>query len=210
MKSHTHFLKSIGSCPEAIEWFEKQPSPEQAWATCKNPWWMIWLLRCTPFDDHKVFRLFACWCVRNTPIGDGRTVWDLLDDDRSRAAVNTAERFASGKATAEELAAAHRAAGDVVAQDKSTYADHRNCAARAAWEAASPNQSDHFAQEDNALEAANVVSKGAAWDAATAAQADQLRKLVPFCMISKWIKAHRKWRDILAAVKAPIPGFDGN
>ena len=57
-------------------------------------------------------RLAACCFVRRTPIGDGRTVWDLLTDDRSRKAVEVAERFADGEATERELDAARGAARD--------------------------------------------------------------------------------------------------
>jgi hypothetical protein len=52
------------------------------------------------------FRRFACWCVRNTPLADGRVVWDLLEDERSRQAVIVAERHAEGLATDKELAVA--------------------------------------------------------------------------------------------------------
>jgi len=58
----------------------------------------------------SVLRLIAAECVRKTPLADGRTVWDLLTDPRSRAAVETSERFARGEATEEELAAASSAA----------------------------------------------------------------------------------------------------
>ena len=63
-------------------------------------------------DATRALRLYACWCVRETPIGDGRKVWDLLTDPRSRAAVETAERYARGKATSAERDAAWAAAWD--------------------------------------------------------------------------------------------------
>jgi hypothetical protein len=58
-------------------------------------------------DATDELRAFACWCVRETPIADGRKVWDLLmDDERSRAAVRIAERYVRGEATNEDLVAA--------------------------------------------------------------------------------------------------------
>lgn len=67
------------------------------------------LRKCENWNERSA-RLFACWCVRKTPHEDGRTVWDLLNDERSRNAVKTAEQFVNGKATETELAAAGAAA----------------------------------------------------------------------------------------------------
>jgi len=58
----------------------------------------------------RELRLFSCHCVRKTPIGNGKTVWDLLTDERSRNAVEVAEKFAMGKASMNELSAARDAA----------------------------------------------------------------------------------------------------
>lgn len=55
-----------------------------------------WALRATKPEQRsqrdKIARLFACWCARNTPLPDGRTVWDLLVDERSRRGVEAAEQ----------------------------------------------------------------------------------------------------------------------
>jgi hypothetical protein len=97
-------------------------------------------------------RLFGCWCVRNTKLADGRTVWDLLTDERSRRAVEVAEAHIDGKATSAELAAAWAAAWD------------------AAWAAASP------AAWAAAWAAAGDAVGDAARDAAWAAAGDAARK----------------------------------
>jgi hypothetical protein len=74
---------------------------EQDWSTCKNPARMLTALRgkATP----RKLRLLACACCRR--LCEGK-----LTDERSRAAVEAAERYADGLATKEELVEARRAA----------------------------------------------------------------------------------------------------
>jgi hypothetical protein len=79
-------------------------------------------------------RRFACWCVRNTPTRNGKTVWDLLTDERSRLAVIAAERYCDGKATAAEMAAARDAAWN--SAWNFTWNFTRDAAWAAAWTAA--------------------------------------------------------------------------
>ena len=75
------------------------PPEDRLWVLLRGPW----------LSDIELRRL-ACRYVRSTPLGDGRTVWDLLTDDRSSAAVETAERWCDGQATDKELAVAWDAA----------------------------------------------------------------------------------------------------
>ena len=93
----------------------------------------IWAATCKGVLDDKTLRLFACKCVRE--------VWHLLNDERSRKAVEVAELYAVGEATDEELAAARAAA----------WAAARAAAWDAAWDAAM------------------AATLAAAWDAAIAA-----------------------------------------
>ena len=85
-------------------------------------------------NAERELRLFACWSVRNTPLADGRTVWDLLADKRSQTAVEVAERYADGLATYDELAAARDAAWDAA----------RGASWDAAWDAAWDAQNLHL------------------------------------------------------------------
>jgi hypothetical protein len=95
----------------------------------------LWALRTLP-EHSNLWRQYAVWCARQ--------VQHLMTDPRSLAALDVAERHASGDATDDELAAARAAAWDA--------------ARAAAWDAARA--------------AAWAAARDAAWDAATAAARD--------------------------------------
>jgi hypothetical protein len=116
---------------------------EEEWLACTDLQKMLEFLRGRA--SARKLRLFACACCRST--------WHLLTDERSRRAVEVAERYADGEATGEEMAAA-RAAAEVVALDP-TGDD--------AWEAA------EAVARDAAWDAAEAVAWKAAWAAARAA-----------------------------------------
>ena len=104
----------------------------------------LWALRAVEGYDREI-RLYAVWCARR--------VEHLLTDQRSRDTLEVAERFARGRATREELAAA---------------CDTAAAAARdAAWAAAAAR---------DAAWAAAAAARDAAWTAAAARDAE-LRRL---------------------------------
>jgi hypothetical protein len=77
----------------------RREKTEAGWLACSYPGSMLpYVLR----GSARKLRLFCCACVRR--------FWDLLTDERSRQAVEAAERWADGQATAKELAAAYQAA----------------------------------------------------------------------------------------------------
>ena len=102
----------------------------------------LWALRAVPDEQaaerDKLARLFACWCVRQ--------IWHLLTDERSRTAIEVAERYAVGEATHDDLKAAARSAADaaVAAYYAAADADYAAyAAARAADAAASHAYASH-------------------------------------------------------------------
>ena len=111
----------------------------------------IWAATCKGILPDYVNRKFATQCCRQ--------IWHLLTDERSRNAVEVAERFNEGEATAEELNAAWAAAW---AADAASAA--ASAAAWAAWAAAGV--------------AARAAAWAAAWVAARAAARDSQVKIL--------------------------------
>ncbi|WP_176158796.1 hypothetical protein [Burkholderia multivorans] len=120
----------------------------------------LWSLRCVSGADRDI-RLFAVWCARQ--------VEHLMEDQRSKDALNVAERFANGEATEEERAAAGAAAG-AAARDARDARDVRAAARDAARAAA--GDAAWAAARAAAGNAAWVAARAAAWDAAWAAAGD--------------------------------------
>jgi len=117
----------------------------------------IWALCCIENAGRdRDIRLFAVWCARQ--------VEHLMTDQRSKDALDVAERHANGLATDGELAAAWAAARDAV-WDAASAADWD-----AAWDAAWAAARD--AARDAASAAAWEAASAAAWDAACAAAWD--------------------------------------
>ena len=154
-ESLNNLLTRLDACKQAQEWAKTQPDLATAWVNCRRADWMLWLLDALGYQNDRAHRLIACACVRETQICDGRTVWDLLTDARSRRAVEVSELHADGNATSDELAAARAAAGDAAG----------DAAGAAAWAAAGDAAGD------------------AAWDAAWAAQSDIIRRYLPSCPV---------------------------
>ena len=120
------------------------------------------LLRRVETWNGRTAREFACWCVRNTPLENDKTTWDLLTD-KSRDAVRVAEKYARGEATDEELAAARAAARG--AARAAAWAAARGAAGAAVWTAARAAARD--AAGDVAWAAAGAAARDAAWAAQT-------------------------------------------
>jgi hypothetical protein len=124
---------------------------EAEWLECTDPTPMLEFLRGKTSD--RKLRLFACACCRK--------VWHLLTDERSRKAVDVAERYADGVADEDERFNAWDAAYEAGMADEVDAGNAAEAASR------SPDQSE-FAL-DTALEAATAVADGsylAARDAA--------------------------------------------
>jgi len=155
MMSIAEFCELHYACKEGREWaLANCKAMADVWVTA-CPGWLVWVATRPDVLDDRTLRLFAVFCARS--------VEHLLTDQRSRDAIDVAERFAKGEATAEELSAARDAA-----RDAASYA--ASDAARAASDAASD------AAWSAARDAAWSAARSAARDAARSKQADWLRK----------------------------------
>ena len=188
-------LRELKPCEKALRWLAENGITDlaDAWDRCHRGDWMLWLDGALDLLTDRERRMIACRCVRKTPLINGRTVWDLLEDERSREAVVVAERYVVGDATDEELADASSAAADAssAAADAARAVSALNAALKmwaadaAATAAARVARADApfaaYAAASSAAFAARVdasaASRDAADAAARAAQADIIRAI---------------------------------
>jgi hypothetical protein len=109
-------LMKHGACEEALDWAEGRDYVA-AWSECERADWMLWIAAKALPRDRVV--LTACACARTAlkyvPEGE----------DRPRIAIETAERWARGEATIEEVRSADAA-------DAAADAAHADAASRVA------------------------------------------------------------------------------
>ena len=169
-----NFCKKHNACKDGLDWALSTgcQTMSELWLRDDiKPEWRIWIATRPGVMSDRDLRLFSCWCVRQ--------VWHLLADERSRNAVEVAERYAMGEAAIDELDAASAAAWDAAS------AAARDAASAAAWDAAWAAARDAAwaatlaaawaAASAAASGAARGVAWDAAWDAALDAQSKRLR-----------------------------------
>lgn len=112
----TDFLRKHKACEEGAKWaLSVSNDMAVVWDALieqGNHSWLLWTATRPGVFPDAALRKMACRFVRETPLMDGRAVWDLLTDERSRKAIEVAETYADGKATDEELNSARSAAYD--------------------------------------------------------------------------------------------------
>lgn len=117
---------------------------EQEWLACDDLPAMLASLQGEASE--RQLRLFACACCRR--------VWSFLDHEISRNAVEIAERFADGLASAEELQAAERAASKVALDLQGMAATNEAHSRHGAVMGSSDDVRLWYSQEDAAAAAA--------------------------------------------------------
>ena len=182
-------LELMSACPESIEWVGAK-SAEEAWNTCENPSWMLWLLERTiedRSDAHRRVVLCACDFARLT-----LPEWEEYapDDKRPHETIATAEAFANEwlmKPESNEKSAAD--ATRSVADAERSAADAARSAADAARSAATAARAaDAVMSAAYAVMSAAYAARSAAYAArcaATAACCDIIRKHFPECPLQE-------------------------
>lgn len=99
------------------------------WAGCTDPHAMLDAL--PPDTSQRKLRLFAVACCRRA--------WTLLRDERSRQAVDVAQRQADGRATEAEISEAELAADDVWMAPPPEFTDAEREAAFLPYACLNPN-----------------------------------------------------------------------
>lgn len=125
----------------------------------------LWVLHCV-LDADRDLRLFAVWCARQ--------VEHLMEEQRSKDALNVAERFANGEATDEERDAARDAAWD---DARGAIRAAARYAAWPAWAAARAARDAAWGAARGAAWAARDAARCAAGDAAEDAQKEMLKRM---------------------------------
>jgi len=153
---HIDKLNKLGACNEAVEWAKEMKNGQAAWDNCERGDWMLWLAGKTAGKPKSVKRkklvLCACECARlalkYVPKGE----------DRPLKCIETAEAWARGEDSYDDLVEARRAAS-ASASASAAYASASASAASASAASASAyaSASDAAAYAASAYDAAYVT-----------------------------------------------------
>jgi hypothetical protein len=147
------FLTNNNACDEAKLWASNK-SWNEIYNTCHRGDWLLWLFQRTNPNDLQVITLAKAHCAN--------TVRHLINDERSKNAIDVAIAFVNGNATREELNAAY-ADADAAAVAYNTAADTADdAAAYAAYAAADTAADAAYAVAYNAAAAADAAAYAAA------------------------------------------------
>lgn len=186
----SEWLRKHNACDSALNMVGEKTAQE-VWDGWEKPTELLWWVERSGVVSKQELTLLTCGIVRNTPLYDGRTVWDLLTDERSRNAIETVERWASGNATDEELQMAERGAAAVAwAAEEEAWA--------AAWAAAKAAGAEAAKAAEAAVAVAWAAAEAVAWAAAEAWAARVVARTA-----AAWTA--RAWQ--LAYIREQLPDF---
>lgn len=166
-------LEKTGACEEAIFYVRTQKNYEEAWYNCSRGDWMLWIADKLQINK-RLLTLAKGKCAA--------TVLHLMQDKRSKDAVQAAIDYGNGLISDEELknavAAAHAAyAAAATATDAYAYAA--------------------YAAAYDAYAAANAAANAAAYAADTnAAREKNLQKTADICRELLTEEVFNKWNNL--------------
>jgi hypothetical protein len=138
-------LTQFNVCEDGLIFYDNYDSFEDAWNACPRGDWMLWIAAKLKVD-HRILTLAKSRCAR--------TVIHLMEDEKSRNAVEVSEQYGLGTATKEEL---HKAYQDAFSSS-SAYASSAYASSYAAFYAAS---ADAFSACDAAAFSASAAFSAA-------------------------------------------------
>ena len=94
----TH-LADIDACVDACGWAGDRTA-QQAWDECERADWLLWWAARTSLNSHQAIVRAACSCARRA------LIYVPAGEDRSRLAIEAAERWADDPTETNRLAAA--------------------------------------------------------------------------------------------------------
>ena len=153
MKKQIKKLEKLDPCHEAIEWLKEQTNRQQAWDDCKHGDWMLWLLGKLSGppkgEKRKPLVLACCECARLS------LKYVEKGEKRPRIAIETAEKWARGVATIEDVSASYAYYAYYASASSSAASS-----ASSAYSSASSAYASSAASYASALkECANIVRK---------------------------------------------------
>ena len=162
IKEITRKLRLCGVCDEAVAWLKGSDykTSQEAWDNCERGDWMLWIIGKTCGKDRRKLVLAACKCARLS------LKYVPKDEKRPLKAITTAENWADGNTTVEDITNAANAAA---AAANDAYANVAY-AANAAYYAA--NAAYYVANAASADANAAYYAANAAYAAYAAANAN--------------------------------------
>ena len=152
-------ITKYNPCNDAVEFRNKYNTFQEAWKNCWRGDWMLWLA-----GELKVplkpLTLAKALC--------SKTIIHLMKDERSKKAVEVAEKYGRGKATRKQLDAA---AADAYVADAAAYASAYAAADVYAADAAAYAAASAYAAAYASVYAAASAADASAYVAADAADA---------------------------------------
>ena len=156
---HVRLLKRLGACNESIVFAQQYNSFKEIWAACPRGDWMLWLAKALEVDV-QTLTLAKAYCAK--------TVYHLLEDERSKDAIVAAINFGRGLITDAELqntAAAAATAADAAAAAYTAAYTAAAAAYTATAATAAATAADAAAYTATAATAAATAADAAAYTA---------------------------------------------